>query len=290
MRHTPTIAVTGATRGIGRALARELSSRGCRVVALARDVAVARALFEGLESPIDVVACDLASQASVRRAAAELVGRHEHLDALVHCAAVVYGVPIRFGADGHELQLSVNHLAPYLLTRLLLPTLLASPQARVLTVSSRSHRLGRLHRDDLDLRQHYGLLRAYRQSKLLNVLFTRGLADRLASTPVLAWAACPGMVRTSLAVGRDTGWVRHVWRCLGPLQRAPEEVARSFADLVRSDGVPASGSYLALDRPVAPSRLARSSEAADWVWRESAVRVGLPESLVPLHRVEGGVP
>ncbi|MBW2255414.1 MAG: SDR family oxidoreductase [Deltaproteobacteria bacterium] len=271
-------------------MTQELSQRGCRVVTLCRDMAAAHALSDGAEGPVDIVACDLSSQASIRAAAAELVHRHPGIDVLVHCAAVVYGGPRRFGADGHELQLSVNHLAPYLLTRLLLPALLAAPQARILTVSSRSHRRGRLHRDDLGLREHYALLRAYRQSKLLNVLFTRALAARLTSTSVRAWALCPGMVRTGLAAGADVGWVRHVWWCLAPFQRPPEKVARSLADLVRSEAGPPSGSYLALDRATQPSRQACSTEAADWVWRESASLVGLPEELGAIHSKPGRVP
>jgi NAD(P)-dependent dehydrogenase (short-subunit alcohol dehydrogenase family) len=206
-----TCVVTGATRGIGRATAFGLARRGATVVLMGRDPerAAQTALEIRRESGNDAVAfliADLASFRSIRAAAAELERRIQAIHVLIHNAGVSL-VHRRVSADGIELTLAVNHLAPFLLTHLLVGLLrAAAPHARVITVSSEFERWGRIRFDDLCGERHYSGVRAYTQSKLANVMFTYELADRLAGSGVTANCVYPGLVATDLL--RERWWWR----------------------------------------------------------------------------------
>src|ERR671935_479990 len=182
--------ITGANRGIGRATALELARLGATVVLLCRDAErCARAREEvrreSGNDKVTTVALDLASLASVREAAAEVARRFAAVHVLVNNAGV-NRVRRAVSADGFEMTFAVNHLGPFLLTNLLVPLLRAGAPARVVTVTSRFERWGRIHFDDLQLARRYGATRAYTQSKLANVLFTYELAERLRGSGVTA--------------------------------------------------------------------------------------------------------
>ena len=196
--------VTGASRGIGQATAAAFAARGATVVTLGRDASR------------NTIACDLASFASIRAAAADIAARWPRVDLLVNNAGVQH-LHRAVSADGIEATLAVNHLAPFLLTRLLLPCLEAAAPARVVTVSSSLARWGRIDFDDLQLARRYDGTRAYLQSKLANVMFTRSLADRLTTRGVGAVCVYPGLVATDLLRERwwwRTAWLRPLWRAL----------------------------------------------------------------------------
>ena len=200
-----TAVVTGATGGIGLETARELARQGFHVVLLARSPAkadAARIEIEGDvgDASLDVVLADLSLQSEVRRAASELEDRLERLDVLVNNA----GIQVRkreVTAEGHEVMLATNHLAPFLLTGLLVPLLRKSAPARIVNVASDAHRFaGRLRLDDIEATRGYGLLGMprYGETKLMNILFTRELARRLDGSGVTANAVHPGAVATGL--------------------------------------------------------------------------------------------
>lgn len=194
--------VTGATRGLGRATARSLAALGARVVLLVRDPAAGARVRDAMAAEsgndaIDVVRLDLASLASVRDAAATIAARHDAVHVLVNNAGVNLARR-SLTVDGFEATLGVNHLGPFLLTRLLLPRLEAGAPARVVTVTSWFERLGRIHFDDLQLEHGYTAFRAYAQSKLANVLFTYALAERLDGRGVTSNCVHPGLVATDL--------------------------------------------------------------------------------------------
>jgi NAD(P)-dependent dehydrogenase (short-subunit alcohol dehydrogenase family) len=195
--------VTGASRGIGKSTAAALAARGATVVTLGRDPSR------------NTIACDLASFASIRAAAAEITARWPRIDLLVNNAGVQH-LHRTVSADGIEATLAVNHLAPFLLTRLLLPALEAAAPARVLTVSSSLARWGRIDFSDLQQTRRYNGTRAYLQSKLANVMFTLSLAERLTTRGVSAVCVYPGLVATDLL--RERWWWRAAW--LRPLWRA----------------------------------------------------------------------
>ena len=176
-----TIVITGATSGIGYAATRKLAAIGANVLGVGRSAercnkAKENILRESPDAQIDFLLADLSSQQQVKKLAEEIkqkVDKQENnaIDVLVNNAGSVVNW-YTATEDGFELQFAVNHLAPFLLTHLLLPSIERSKDGRILTVSSNSHRKARIHWKDVMLRRGYNTLLAYKQSKLANVLFT----------------------------------------------------------------------------------------------------------------------
>ena len=196
--------VTGANSGLGSESALALAAKGAHVVLACRDAAKAQSALQAIRaaSPavsVEAMALDLASLASVRAFAEAFVAQHERLDLLCNNAGVM-AIPHRRTTDGFEMQFGTNHLGHFALTGLLLPHLLDTPGARVVSVSSSAHRPGKIHWDDLQLERSYRNWRAYAQSKLANLLFAFELDRRLrkAGTSVISVAAHPGYAATNL--------------------------------------------------------------------------------------------
>jgi NAD(P)-dependent dehydrogenase (short-subunit alcohol dehydrogenase family) len=263
-QHGRTAVITGANSGIGLEAARYLAARGARVVLACRDEGKARTVAAQIAAEVtgaeaDTLALDLSSLESVRAAAAEIRSRYPRLDLLVNNAGVMMP-PLSRTADGFELQFGTNHLGHFALTGLVLPSLLAVPGSRVVTVSSNGHKVGRIHFDDLQWEHGYRRSGAYAQSKLANLLFTYELQRRLAadSAATIAVAAHPG---TS-----DTALVRYMpaWMQLGA-RIAPSQGARMGAlPTLRAATDPgaAGGDYYGpagLGEFTGPPRLVRSS-------------------------------
>ena len=163
------------------------------------------------------------------RLAATLLERYERIDVLVNNAGLVMGRR-ELTEDGYERTFAVNHLAPFLLTNLLLDRLRASAPARVVTTSSDAHRAGHMDLDDLQGERSWSSWGAYGASKLANVLFTRELARRLAGTQVTANALHPGVVRTSLE--RNMAWpLRIGWTVAKPFFASPKSGASTIVYL-----------------------------------------------------------
>jgi NAD(P)-dependent dehydrogenase (short-subunit alcohol dehydrogenase family) len=199
-----TALVTGANSGLGYRTALGLASHGARVLLGCRDTAKGDDAVRSIraaapDARVEVLPLDLADLASVRGGAAEAAARAERLDLLVNNAGVM-ALPRRTTADGFEMQLGTNHLGHFALTLLLLPRLLAAPRARVVTVSSGAHRMGRIRFDDLHGERGYNKWQAYGQSKLANLLFTLELQRRAdaAGWPLVAASAHPGYASTNL--------------------------------------------------------------------------------------------
>lgn len=219
-----TVVVTGATSGIGYEAAVELSAHGAHTVLACRDPSRARRAADQMvgatpSASVEVLEIDLADMASVRGAAERFRAEHARLDVLVNNAGVM-GAPFAVTPDGFERQFATNHLGPFALTGLLLDMLLTTPGARVVTVSSLMHRIGRIRRNDpqrLTGRYHRWL--AYADSKLANLLFTDELDRRLkaAGCDTRAVAAHPGWARTRLAANGPTLGGSHFRRRAGEL-------------------------------------------------------------------------
>ncbi len=194
--------ITGSTDGIGRETAAELARRGAHVILHGRSeerLAGARAAVEAAApgARVETLRGDLGSLADVRRMAAEAAARWPSLDVLINNAGV-YMKRLERTVDGHERSFAVNHLAPFVLTHLLLEPLGRARQGRVINVSSIAHQRGRVDFADLDGARHFDEYRAYALSKLANVLFTVELARRLGPGPVTVNALHPGVVSTKL--------------------------------------------------------------------------------------------
>ena len=209
-----TAVVTGANGGLGLETARELARKGARVVMAVRNQhkaqdAVTDIRVDVPDASLELVALDLASQASVREAAERILREHERVDLLVNNAGVM-GIRESKTVDGYEMQFGVDHLGHWTLTALLLPGLLASPAARVVTVTSTAHHMGRpVNPANPHLEGRYRPWRAYGQAKLANFHFGLGLEREFARAGVSAASviAHPGLSNTELqAVSvRETG-------------------------------------------------------------------------------------
>jgi NAD(P)-dependent dehydrogenase (short-subunit alcohol dehydrogenase family) len=233
-----TAVVTGANGGLGLETARALAAAGAHVVMAARNQdkaaeAVADIRRGASDASLELAALDLGSQASVRAAAERILAAHEKLDILVNNAGVM-GIPERRTADGFEMQFGVDHLGHYALTALLMPALLRADAARVVTVTSTAHHMGRaVDPANPHLDGKYGPWRAYGQAKLANFHFGIGLQRRLAAAgaPAASLIAHPGLSNTDLqAVSvRETGGglsQRFFHRLARSTGMSPEEGAR----------------------------------------------------------------
>jgi NAD(P)-dependent dehydrogenase (short-subunit alcohol dehydrogenase family) len=266
----PTVILTGATRGIGRAAAIELAGRGAEVAVVGRDPERVRETAREAGGHEHVA--DLTRMDEVRRLAAELLERYPRIDVLANNAGALF-TSRHVTPDGFEQTFALNHLSPFLLTNLLLERLTESA-ARVVTTSSDAHRGGLLDLDDLqgdDGRFRIG--RAYATTKLCNVLFTRELQRR---HPRLA-ANCfhPGVIRTGFA--RNDGALMRIGATLiGPFLGSPKSGARTLVSLALDPpGGELRGQYLEKGRPREPSAQAQDDRLAAALWERSAQLVGL---------------
>jgi NAD(P)-dependent dehydrogenase (short-subunit alcohol dehydrogenase family) len=269
--------VTGATSGIGKATAAALARQGAQLVLVSRDrgrgeAAAAEVAAAGGPAPRLEVA-DLSSMAQVRALAGRLAAL-DRIDVLVNNAGMM-AAERRVTEDGYEEVFAVNHLAPFLLTGLLLGQLTASGPARVVTVASGAHTAARLDLDDVQLERGWESWRAYANSKLANILFTRELARRLAGTPVTANCAHPGVVRTRF--GRETPQpMRTAVLLARPFLLSPQRGARTVVYLATSPAVAtATGGYYVKGQRREPSPAARDAGTARRLWQLSEELTGL---------------
>jgi retinol dehydrogenase-14 len=272
--HRPTFLVTGATSGLGEAIATQLGERGVRVIVGARTPERGRAAAERIRSRVPdadlrVVAADLSLMRQVRALAYEVLDSTPRLEGLILNAAVARS-DLVLTDEGIETNFATNHLSSFLLTHLLLRLLRSSAPARVIAVSSSVHT--RVKMVDLTSVATGAPLTpdSYQTSKLLNILFVRDLARRLAGTGITANAADPGFVRTNL--GRyASGGRRMLLTASRPMQSSPERAAATPVYLATSDQVAAvTGGYYANEHPMELSGLATDSKLARRLWAVSA--------------------
>lgn len=269
-----TVLVTGGTGGIGRATAEGLVRHGARVGIVGRDAArTSRAAAEIAAlrpgAQVDAFAADLSVQRDVRALAAEVLDRYAKLHVLVNNVGGSWATR-HVTADGLERTFAVNHLAPFLLTSLLLDRLRASAPARVVTVSSGAQAMGRMDFDDLMGQGRYSGQRAYNQSKLANVLFTYELARLLEGTGVTATVLHPGVVRTAFAAEDPSPGMRLLMPLAKPFMRTPEQGAATSIHLASSPEVEGvTGQYFANSRPKRSSAASYDVAVAARLWAVS---------------------
>jgi NAD(P)-dependent dehydrogenase (short-subunit alcohol dehydrogenase family) len=202
-----TVVITGASDGIGAAAARALSASGDRVIIVGRSPERTAAIAADLGA--EHLIADFTSLAEVRVLAAELLRRYPRIDVLANNAGGIMGAR-ELTVDGHEKTFQVNHLAPFLLTTLLMDRLIES-RATVINTSSAANRFGRLNLDDLGNERKYSPNKAYGDAKLANILFTRELHRRYSGRGIVTAAFHPGVVATSFSTG-STSIMRFVYQ------------------------------------------------------------------------------
>lgn len=271
--------VTGANAGIGLETVRGLARAGMRVVMVCRNQERGqRALAEVRENTgseeLALLLCDLSSQASIRELAKAFHERFSTLHVLVNNAAVICSGR-ELTDDGIERQFAVNHLAPFLLTNLLLETMKQNAPARIINVSSQMHQRTKFDWENLQGEKRYHPRQIYAQTKLANVLFTKELARRLEGTGVTANALHPGTVATGL-FGRFLGlpsWLGFLTDWLGI---SPEQGAETSLYLATSpDVAETTGKYFRKCRPIACNPVAEDPQIAKKLWDVSEELTGV---------------
>lgn len=271
------VLVTGSTGGIGLAAATALARLDAAVVINGRDPATANAVAARIRAAtgnhkVSALAADLSSRAGVHRLAREFTAIHPRLDVLVNNVGAIHDTR-RVTADGYEYTFALNHLAPFLLTGILLDPL-RRVDGRIITVTSLLHAVGRIDFADLHRERRYSGLAAYCQSKLANVLFTLELARRLSG--VTANAVHPGIARTHLLREDGPRTLRMIESAIRPLLSTPD---RAGAGIVRLATAPdlhgKTGGYYG-PYPRRPSRTAHDPTLASRLWQ-------LSEELTDFH-------
>jgi NAD(P)-dependent dehydrogenase (short-subunit alcohol dehydrogenase family) len=273
--------ITGATSGIGKATAIELARRGATVILLCRNgkkgAGTVREIQELTQNlAIDLLVADLSSQRQIRAAAAEFTRKYDRLHVLINNAGAMFSKRSE-SLDGIEMTLAINHLAPFLLTNLLLGIMKSTGPARIINVNSDAHERGKIDFTDLQMRRHYGQgvgMRAYANAKLSNLLTAYELAHRLQGTQVTLNALHPGYVATNIVPIKDaTGpWrlLKPFWGIANRLILTPEKGAATSIFLACTPLVArVSGKYFKKCAPTRSSRISHDRKTQFRMWERS---------------------
>jgi NAD(P)-dependent dehydrogenase (short-subunit alcohol dehydrogenase family) len=268
--------VTGGNSGMGKATVAALADQGFSVIMLCRNKNRGEAALQELKEnkmnrqantlvmnkkrDIHMMLCDLGSMEDIRRFTDDFKLLYHHLDVLVNNAGVV-SLDRRETADGLEEQFGVNHIGHFLLTLRLLDMM--KKGSRVVVVTSGAHKVGKIHFEDYNLNKGFHAVKAYGQSKLANILFTRELADRIKTRGITVNCCHPGAVATSMGVDRNTGFGKTLTGFLKPVFLTPEEGAKTAIYLATSpEGGKVTGRYFYRCQISKTSKAAKSKKEA----------------------------
>lgn len=267
------VVITGATSGLGRAAAEQFAQRGARVVFTARDKQRADETLAALKAagPGEAhraVFGDLFSLKEMKLVGAEIAGAEPRIDVLANNAGALIFKTIET-ADGLEGTFALNHMSYFVITNALLPSLKATPGARIVSTASIAHRGGKIDFENLGQPRGNASGAAYGDSKLCNILFTRELARRLEGSGVTANCFHPGVVASSFA--KNNGRLGHLTATLSaPFAISSEKAALLLVYLATAPELAhISGKYFAGRRPVTPSAAAQDDTTAARLWSES---------------------
>ena len=268
--------ITGSTSGIGEETAKALAREGMRLVLPVRNMAKGEALREEIhqltgDGRVDLHECDLSSMDSIRAFAREFNDKYDRLDVLINNAGI-WEMKRNETPDGIEKTFAINHLAPFLMTNLLLDKLKASAPSRIITVSSMAHKAARIHFDDLEGKRNWSWMGSYAQSKLANVFFTRHLSRKLEGTGVVANCLHPGVVATHLFDKMP----KFMHAPMKLVMISPKEGAKTSIYLATApEAQHFSGKYLAKKEIRKTSSYTHNKEVAEKLWKVSKQYTGL---------------
>ncbi|MEP7137962.1 MAG: SDR family oxidoreductase [Chloroflexota bacterium] len=279
-----TCLVTGGTNGIGKATAQALAEMGAIVVIVGRDAQKAVQVTKEIQTAsgnqnVDWLLADLSSQQDIRRLAAEFKSKYSLLHVLINNAGGTF-MTRQLSVDEIEMTFALNHLAYFLLTNLLLDTIIASAPARIINVSSDAHSGGKIEFDNLQGERSYSGMGPYGNSKLANILFTTELARRVEGTGVTVNALHPGLVSTGFGKN-NPGLLMKIMGVVIPLiARSPEKGAETSIYLVSSPAVQnITGKYFVDYKVTQPAPQAADSAVAKKLWNVSAEMVHLTDTM-----------
>ncbi|OQA00087.1 MAG: Fatty acyl-CoA reductase [Bacteroidetes bacterium ADurb.Bin408] len=270
------VIITGSTSGIGKVTAKALAAQGAHLVLPVRNMDKGLQLKEHIEvsltnAQISLYPCDMESLDSVRKFSEFFKSTYEHLDILINNAGVWINKR-ELTKDGFEKNFGINHLAPFLMTNLLLEQLKKSEQGRIISVSSMAHKFADIDFEDLQSEKSYNSFKAYGRSKLANILFVKKLSMLLKNTKVTANCLHPGVVATSLF--NNLGGLSK--KMFEMLMISPEKGAETTIYLATSDEVKnISGAYFSKKKIAHSSKFSRRADAADKLWEISLKLTGL---------------
>lgn len=269
-----TAVVTGANSGIGKETANSLATNGYRVVMICRNPDKAEAARQDIinetgNDQIDILICDLSSMKEVAATAEKIRDSYSEIDRLVNNAGILPDGERRETKEGLELTFAVNHMAYFLLTRELMPLLESTPESRVINVASDASRSGTFSPDNFQLQSGYSTMKAYGNSKLFNIMFTRQLAKEIEGKGITTYSLHPGVVNTNFAADSDS-WFAKFFNIGRFLMRSPEKGAETSVYLCLEEGIEyLSGSYFRDIKPVKSVKAARSDEDCKKLWEMS---------------------
>ncbi|WP_299456962.1 SDR family oxidoreductase [uncultured Microscilla sp.] len=264
--------ITGANAGIGKETTLALAKMGATIAMVCRnphkaEEAKKEIINESGNQNIEIFICDFSIQAQIKKVAVELTQRYPAIDVLINNAGfIAAGTTRQTTPDGIEQTVAVNHLGYFMLTNLLKPSLLASPMARIINVSSDAHKFIDFNINDLQLEQGYTPMKAYSISKLLNIHFTIALAKRLANTSITVNALHPGVVRTNFSKNLS-GFTKVIFALAKPFMINSAKGAATSIYLASSPKVAnISGKYFANKKQKTPNKDALNETYAEKVW------------------------
>lgn len=274
-----TALITGANSGIGKATAITLANQGYHVVFIARNLQKAEAtkkeiLHASNNDFVDFIIADLLSLAQVRKAAEIFKHRYQKLDLLINNAGVC--LPERkISGDGFEEMFQINHLSHFLLTNLLLDALKMNNEARVVNVSSAGYKMGKFDLANLQSEKNFGPFTTYCNTKLLNILFTFELAERLKGSGITVNAVHPGVVRTNFA-SELKGFFKLVNILFKPFLLSPAKGAATSVHVATSEEVnKTTGKYFEKSKVVLPKNEFINITNQKHLWDKSMELTGL---------------
>jgi NAD(P)-dependent dehydrogenase (short-subunit alcohol dehydrogenase family) len=276
-----TVVITGGTSGIGEVAAVALAKMGARIVLVARDKSRGDATLARVRDSAPGIAhsvyfADLLRLAEMKRVAAQIADHESRIDVLINNAGALFATR-RLTEDGLEYTFALNHMAYFVMTEGLRERLSASGSARIINTASAAHQGATLDFDDLQSAKSFGAMKAYGQSKLCNILFTRELARRLHDTSVTANCLHPGFVATRFG-DQSGGLISPLVWLAKFFAIPPAKGAETIIYLASSPDVAgATGQYFYKSVPITPSSWAQDDRSALLLWQRSATLAGMKE-------------